>query len=77
MEIDTFRRGDGALAESLKARAAEQTAGMFAWLDAELGTRPWFNGERFGWADAAIMPRDLSGLLVHGFRRQYRDHRLE
>ncbi len=123
LEIDGFRRADGDLAHKLKDRAAEQTRGMLQWLANELGDRAWFNGETFGWADAAIvphangsaaagmgpkpgtplaawlercnarpsvaavneaartfrtkMPRDLSGLLAQGFRRQYRDHRLE
>jgi glutathione S-transferase len=123
MEIDVFRRAAGDLALALKARAAEQTEGLLNWLAAELGDRPWFNGDEFGWADAAIVPhvigsaasglgpkpetplaawlananarpsvaaivasirkfvlaapRDLSVLLAHGFRRQYRDHRLE
>ncbi len=123
MEIDSFRRATGELAQTLKARAAEQTKGMLNWLEAELGDRPWFNGESFGWADAAlvphvnlsaaagfgprpgtplaawlgkcnarpsvvaigeairnvlkVMPPDLSVVLAQGFRRQYRDHRLE
>jgi glutathione S-transferase len=123
MEINAFRRATGALAETLQARAAEQTVGVLNWLETELGVRDWFNGENFGWADAAIvphvnisaaagigpkpdtslaawlarcntrpsvaavgeaaqhilkmMPRDLSALLAQGFRRQYRDHRLE
>lgn len=122
-EIDGFRRAAGDLAQALKTRAADQTEGMLHWLAGELGDRTWFNGESFGWADAAIVPHvngsaaaglgpqadtplalwlercnarpsvatvnaaahtfraarsgDLSGLLAQGFRRQYRDHRLE
>ena len=123
MEIGVFQRATGALADTLRAKAAEQTAGMLNWLEGELGAAPWFNGESVGWADAAIvphvggsaaaalgpqpgrplaawlercqarpsvaavddaarairkhMPSDLSALLAQGFRRQYRDHRLE
>ncbi|HVJ55521.1 MAG TPA: glutathione S-transferase family protein [Aliidongia sp.] len=123
MEIGFFRRATGALADTLKTRAAEQTAGLLSWLETEIGAREWFNGESFGWADAAIVPHvgtsaaaglgpapasplalwldrckarpsvaavdraaqewragvpsDFSGALAQGFRRQYRDHRLE
>ena len=59
MEIDAFRRADGALAATLKARAAEQTAGLLGWLEAQLGDHPWFNGAAFGWADASIVPHVL------------------
>ena len=123
LEIDRFRRATGELAKTIKARAAEQTEKMLSWVEGQLGARPWFNGENFGWADAAIVPHvnssaasgfgpkrgsrlatwlekcnarpsvagaveaarqvinatppDLSVLLAQGFRRQYRDHRLE
>jgi len=55
-EINWFKRAEGALAETLKARAADQTAGFFSWLERELGDRPWFNGEAFGWGDLAVVP---------------------
>ncbi len=123
MEISWFRRAEGALAEAIKAKAAEQTAGLLRWLEGALGAHQYFNGNSFGWADAAIIPHvgtsvhsglgpksdsplgrwiarcearpsvaaikqavqdylklapsDVSGLLKSGFRRQYRDHRLE
>ena len=122
MELYAFRRASGALADGLRARAAEQTAGLRRWLDEQLGAAPWFGGDSFGWADASVLPHvansalsglgpeagtklaawlarcvarpsvaavgaaarefmkqppDLTALLASGFRRQYRDHRLE
>jgi glutathione S-transferase/RNA polymerase-associated protein len=38
------------------ARAAEQTRGLQDWLERELGGRAWFNGNDFGWGDAAVVP---------------------
>jgi glutathione S-transferase/RNA polymerase-associated protein len=55
-EINWFKRAEGDLAQTLKQRAAGQTAGFFAWLERELGDRPWFNGEAFGWGDLAVVP---------------------
>ena len=59
MEIRAFQRATGDTAERLLARAAEQTAGVQAWLVRHLGAAPFFGGERFGWADCAAAP------LVH------------
>jgi glutathione S-transferase len=56
LEIDGFKRAEGALREHLLARAAEQTAHLQAWLERELEGRSWFNGVSFGWADAAVVP---------------------
>jgi glutathione S-transferase len=55
-EINWFRRAEGDFAERLKARAAEQTAGFLAWLERQLGDRPWFNGASFGWGDLCVVP---------------------
>jgi glutathione S-transferase/RNA polymerase-associated protein len=66
-EIRAFKRATGALAEKIEKRAAEQTAGYFAWLDRQLGDREWFNGEAFGWGDLAIIPY-LNGSRGHGHR---------
>jgi glutathione S-transferase len=55
-EILAFGRASGALAERLLGRAAEQTAGVNAWLARELGTQPWFGGANFGWADLSVAP---------------------
>lgn len=64
-ELRAFRRATGALAEAIEARAAEQTQGYFAWLERQLGTRTWFNGEAFGWGDIAVVPY-LNGSRAQG-----------
>ena len=55
-EVRNFRRAEGELAQELEERAAEQTQGFFVWLEEQLGEREWFNGERFGWGDLAVVP---------------------
>lgn len=55
-EIDFFGRASGELAERMKARAADQIARWHAWLTGQLGERPWFNGETFGWGDLCVVP---------------------
>jgi len=55
-EISWFRRAEGELAQTLRARAAAQTRGYYAWLDRQLGGRTWFNGEAFGWGDLSVVP---------------------
>ena len=55
-EIRVFERATGALAEQLLGRAAEQIAGVNAFLERQLGERDWFTGERFGWGDLAAAP---------------------
>src|SRR5438128_5315736 len=62
-EIRIFRRAEGALAERLLGRAAEQTAGMHAWLDRQLGSRPFFNGDAFGWGDLSVVPHVQASVL--------------
>ncbi len=55
-EIRLFQRATGEFAERLEARAAEQRAGCNAYLDRALGSRPYFNGEAFGWGDLCVVP---------------------
>ncbi len=55
-EILWFRRATGDLAEHLRAQAAGQTWVLQDWLTKRLGDAPWFGGEGFGWADAAVAP---------------------
>lgn len=64
-EIKWFGRATGELADTLKARAAEQTAGFYAWLERQLGDRTWFNGDEFGWADLSVAPY-VNGSVSHG-----------
>jgi glutathione S-transferase len=55
-EIRWFRRAEGQQAADMLATAARQTTELQAWLAARLGDRPWFNGDRFGWADVSVAP---------------------
>ena len=55
-EIKAFGRATGTLADTLLAAAARQTAVLQDWLTGRLGNAPWFGGENFGWADAAVAP---------------------
>lgn len=55
-EIRYFGRADGALADDMEAKAAEQLKGWYVWLASQLGEREWFNGESFGWGDLAVVP---------------------
>lgn len=55
-EITVFKRAEGALAETILERAREQVRGLNARLERELSTRPWFNGESFGFGDIVVYP---------------------
>jgi glutathione S-transferase len=55
-EIEGWGRAKGELKTVLLKRAAEQIAGMSRWLERELGSRTWFNGDSFGWGDACAYP---------------------
>jgi len=55
-EIRVFQRATGELADRLLARAATQVAGVNGWLERQLGDRPWFTGDTFGWGDLAAAP---------------------
>ena len=56
IEIRYMGRITGAMADTLRARAAEQTAAWRRWLNVELGDAPWFGGSQFGLADLAVVP---------------------
>lgn len=55
-EVVHFARAEGHLKDAMLARAADQLDAWFAWLEGQLGTRPWFNGENFGWGDLSVIP---------------------
>ncbi len=55
-EIRNFGRASGVLAETLLSRGAEQIAAWYAWLEARLDGREWFNGDRFGYGDLSVVP---------------------
>ena len=65
-EIRVFGRAKGALAEQLLKRAGEQIAGMHKRLEREIGSRSFFNGERFGWGDLSVYPY-VAGSAGNGF----------
>jgi glutathione S-transferase/RNA polymerase-associated protein len=55
-EIHFFRRATGELAKRMSEQAARQAAGWRRWLERQLGARPWFGGDAFGWGDLAVAP---------------------
>jgi glutathione S-transferase len=55
-EITFFRRAEGELAESMRAKAAQQWAMLNSWLERRLGGHEWFGGEGFGWGDVCVAP---------------------
>jgi glutathione S-transferase/RNA polymerase-associated protein len=65
MEVTVWGRATGDLEARLVKRAAEQTQGVFAWLQRELGTRAFFNGEAFGHGDLSVYPF-VRGSVVFG-----------
>lgn len=65
MEVKAWQRASGHIADALTRRAEQQTAGVHAWLERELGARPYFNGENFGWGDLSVFPY-LNGSAVWG-----------
>jgi glutathione S-transferase/RNA polymerase-associated protein len=65
-EIRVFGRATGAFADTLLARAEQQIRGMYQRLERELGSREYFNGERFGWGDLSVYPY-VAGSTGHGF----------
>lgn len=56
MEITRFKRTSGALADKMVGYAKSNIDQLQHWLDGQLGGRPWFNGESFGWGDIACAP---------------------
>jgi glutathione S-transferase len=56
LEIQGFKRAPGDLADAMIARAARQLEGANAWLERQLGDRPYFNGDTFGWGDLCVAP---------------------
>lgn len=65
MEVRAWKRVTGDKADAIEKRAHEQTAGVFAWLERELGNNQWFNGASFGHGDLSVFPY-LNGSVVWG-----------
>jgi glutathione S-transferase len=55
-EIRWFKRAEGEQADRMRAEASRQTAEIQSWLAKKLGTKQWFNGDSFGWADLSVAP---------------------
>jgi len=55
-EVRVFQRATGAIADQLVARAGAQVAGVNAYLDRQLSSQSFFNGDHFGWGDLSIVP---------------------
>jgi glutathione S-transferase/RNA polymerase-associated protein len=63
-EVRFFGRATGDKAEEILARAAEQTAGVNAYLERHLGDAPYFNGAAFGWGDLSVLPLVFAASLT-------------
>ena len=66
MEIHAWKRATGELAARITKNAEQQTAGVYRWLERELGAAPYFNGAEFGWGDLCVYPF-VHGSSVFGF----------
>ncbi len=65
-EVRNFGRANGELAERIEKAAADQISSWYHWLTGELGGRPFFNGDSFGWGDLCVVPF-VNGLAGFGF----------
>lgn len=55
-EIRWFKRAEGKQADDMTAKAAAQTKQLLDWLTEKLGSKEWFGGSSFGWADLSVAP---------------------
>jgi glutathione S-transferase len=65
MEVTIWGRASGELKDSIVGRARAQTQGVFAWLERELASRPYFSGDEFGYGDLSVYPF-VRGSVVFG-----------
>ena len=65
MEVRAWKRVTGDAARQLESRATEQTAGVFKWLEREVGSSDYFNGASFGHGDLSVYPH-VHGSVVWG-----------
>src|SRR5260370_30925927 len=63
MEVRAWKRVTGDTAKQLETKASEQIAGVFAWLERELGTANYFNGASFGYGDLSVYPQVRSSII--------------
>jgi glutathione S-transferase len=55
-EVTVFNRATGDVAERLLSMARTQVTALNERLERELGSRPWFNGDAFGFGDVIAYP---------------------
>lgn len=55
-EVRWFKRAEGDLAQELEKQGKHHVETIQQWLTEKLGSSPWFGGDEFGWADAAVAP---------------------
>lgn len=55
-EVLRFKRVSGPLADKLVAYSHSSVTQLQSWLEKQLGGKPWFNGDGFGWGDVACAP---------------------
>nr|OQO31603.1 hypothetical protein B0A51_00754 [Rachicladosporium sp. CCFEE 5018] len=55
-EVNVFGRAEGEVKEKLMAEMKRQTIEIQTWLGSQLGDRPYFNGETFGYGDICVAP---------------------
>ncbi len=60
-ELFFFDRATENLRLQMLTTAQAQSKDYFSWLEAQLGSNAWFNGQGFGWGDLAVIPY-LNGL---------------
>jgi glutathione S-transferase len=56
MEVTRFKRATATLADKLIGYAKSNIDQLQHWLNGQLGGKPWFNGDSFGWGDIACAP---------------------
>jgi glutathione S-transferase/RNA polymerase-associated protein len=56
MELRVFKRGDDGLRTALESQARRQIAQAHTWLERQLGSAPYFGGDKFLRADMAVIP---------------------
>lgn len=55
-ELNFFRRAEGALKDTMEAKARAQAEVFFGILETYLGDAEWFSGAAFGWGDLSVIP---------------------
>jgi Glutathione S-transferase, C-terminal domain len=65
MDVRAWKRVTGDAAKQLESKGSAQTAGVFAWLERELGAADFFNGASFGYGDLSVYPH-VHGSVVWG-----------